>query len=457
MPPKTSLAGIFVLAFAFSIHGQGGLDLTFNPGTGPVGNVYSVAVAPNGKIYVGGFYSTFNGYQRNNLTRVFSDGTLDFGFEVGEGPNGQVYSIIPLSDGKVIIAGNFSHVNGVPHANMARLREDGSLDISFPEVPFNTTVQRAELLPNGQFLVVGNFSSIGATTRRNVARINSNGTLDSFFNPAAGVSPSEVVSAAAVLPENKVLLAGNFQTINSVNRRFLARVSTNGVVDTTFDAGAIAGSEVSRMLVQPDGKIIVFGNFSSIDGYSRQGIARLETNGAVDTTFVLPNGITGVAALGMQADGRLLCAGSFAYTAPPPTPYNQLNILRLNANGSGDATFRPTLASSVNSLALQPDGRILLCGPITQLNGTNVFRVVRLWNGATSTGAVSQVSITMHAGITVSGTAGDSYRVDSTTNLNTPTLWTPVTNVTLSGNSATTFDPIPVTRRQTYYRAVLTP
>jgi hypothetical protein len=113
--------------------------------------------------------------------------------------------------------------------------------------------------------------------------------------------------------------------------------------------------------------------------------------------------------------------------------------------------------SSVNSLALQPDGRILLCGPITQLNGTNVSRVVRLWNDATSTGSVSQVSITLHAGITVSGTAGDSYRVDSTTNLNTPTLWTPVMNVTLSGNSATTHDPIPVSRRQTYYRAVLIP
>lgn len=435
----------------------GALDQTFNPGSGANITVRAIALSTNGSVLIGGSFSVVNGIARSRIARLGPDGTLDPSFDPGQGPGDQVYAIVPLPDGKAVIAGNFTAINDILRGYVARLRADASVDLSFQDPQFNGTVRQLTALSNSQYLAVGLFTSAGAIARRNVAKLNGNGTLDLAFNPAVGVTNFSSVLAALVQPDGMVILAGDFPVINGTAHNLIARVFPNGTVDSSFDAGVIGGSSISQLLLQPDGKILIAGSFSSIDGYSRIGLARLNTNGTVDTSFVLPNGLNGVTSMGLQSDGKILLAGNFGYTAPPPASFSQNYLLRLDTTGTADSSLRTVISGSLATAALQSDGRILIGGFFQSVGGTNINCIARLLNDATTTGAVSQVAITLHAGITIAGTAGNQYRIESTTNLNTPMLWTPVTNLTLNGNSGTTYDPLPASRRQTYYRAVLIP
>src|SRR5207247_2091987 len=111
-----------------------------------------------------------------------------------------------------------------------------------------------------------------------------------------------------------VIIAGTFPSNSPLFRLMIARVNPAGALDPTFDAGYIGGSAIQAVALQPDGKVIVGGQFTSINGYSRLGIARLNTNGTVDTSFVLPVGFSGLSALGINLlpNGKVLLFGAFS-------------------------------------------------------------------------------------------------------------------------------------------------
>jgi uncharacterized delta-60 repeat protein len=176
-----------------------------------------------------------------------------------------------------------------------------------------------------------------------VARLNASGSLDLDFNP----DQLEPISSLTLLAEGKVLVAANCSVI--------ARLNSDGSFDETF-APVWAWSQVLTTAVQADGKVIIGGS----DGGGNGNICRLNTDGSRDTNFDVGTGAsTPVYAVALQADGKVLVGGYF-------TTFNHVAcgpLVRLGANGTLDATFAPDLGpdSSVASLAVQPDGRILVC------------------------------------------------------------------------------------------------
>ena len=431
-------------------------DLTFNPGSGPNGQVHDIALCPDGKILVGGGFSSFGGQPRHDIARLKSDGSLDDDFVVGEGPNEftAVNAVERCASGGVFVGGNFSSFNGISVSMLAKLRDDGSLDLSWLGVVFDSGVGHIKSQEDGSVLVLGSFTRVNGVPRRNLARLNADGSLDTAFDPTSGVSDG-AIAAFALQPDGKVIIAGSFTTNGLIGRQYVARVTQLGTLDPTFNAGYIGGGSVQTAVLQPDGKIVIAGSFSSVNGYSRIGIARLKADGSVDSTFNTL-GLRGTLSFGpvvALVDGRILVGGYFDFG-------NNQDLARLNPDGTEDTTFQPTPSRGpmgIEAVCVQPDGRILVGGEFTSIGGANFHYLARL-NGSTPGAPTPQLlNADLYPGMLLSGTVSNTYRIEWTTDLGSPNPWNPLSDVILQTNRQLIFDPVPATANGRFYRAVALP
>src|SRR5690554_1699600 len=381
------------------LNSDGSLDNTFNSGTGTNDEVYSLAIQSDGKILVGGYFSTFNGSSRNGIARLNFNGDLDNSFNPGSGTGASsaVYSIVPLSNSKIIIAGSFITYDGDSQNSISRLYSDGSLDPFFNSGGGAT--RSVSLQSDGQFVIGGDFTSYDGIGQTRVTRISANGDLDTTFNPNSG-GANDYVRAIGIQQNNQILLAGDFTTYDGSAKNNIARINTDGSVDQSFDPPSNGISSFDQIMVitpQPDGKVLIGGDFTSFNGGFYNGtrhIARLNPDGSRDTTFnyggigaVGPGGSSGnISRIIVQSDGRILIGGYFE-------KYNGIfrnRIARLNSDGSLDTTFNPgadltpvTLYGSTTwyepYMHLQPDGKILIYGVFEYLHNGNIKNsIIRL-------------------------------------------------------------------------------
>lgn len=373
----------------FSFNGT--LDFGFSAGNGFNYTVRTLGLQPDGKVLVGGNFTTFNALSRNRIARMNTDGTLDDTFNPGTGFNTGETPIIILSlalqsDGKIIVGGfNFTNFNGTPRNTLARLNADGSLDSSFnPIISGGTTssVFAVVVQSDGKIIIAGSAFTINGVVRKGVARLNDDGTPDAGFDAGAAVNGA---SALALQLDGKILVASNPPAPR------ILRLNTNGTVDSSFSSGTgfsggILGGAVRTILVQPDGKILVGGNFTGYNGTARAGLARLNKNGTLDIEFnqgtIANNGLT-VISLALQPDGKIILAGSF----PSFNGTIKNHIGRINPiDGAHDTTFNTGSGfnSDVYALQLLPDNKIIAGGEFTQFNGTLRTRITRLITGVSS-------------------------------------------------------------------------
>jgi uncharacterized delta-60 repeat protein len=227
-----------------------------------------------------------------------------------------VNTIAVQSDGKILVGGAFTKYKaGAANSSnrIARLNTDGSLDTTLAlgaagtSNGFDNTVNTIAVQSDGKILVGGAFTKYkagAANSSRRIARLDSNGDLDTTLAlGAAGTSNgfNATVNTIAVQSDGKILVGGGFQSYKggaANSSRNIARLVSNGDLDTTFALGA-AGSNngfnatVNTIAVQSDGKILAGGAFTSYkDGAanSSRNIARLDSDGTFDTSFNLGSG-----------------------------------------------------------------------------------------------------------------------------------------------------------------------
>jgi uncharacterized delta-60 repeat protein len=427
----------------------GSLDITFNPGSGETQpSTYSIAIQANGQIVIGGYFTSFNGANYLYIARLNTDGSLDSSFGPAL-PSGAVQSLALQPDGKILVGGRFSSFNGTPRNGIARLRFDGSLDTSFTGGGPGGAVLALGLQTDGKVVVGGEGFGI--------ARLNTNGTPDVAFNIGTGLA-SGYVGAIGLQSDSKIIVGGNFTSINGVSRNYLVRLNTNGSVDAEFDANVALGSVYSKVVclaVLPQDKIVIGGIFSSINGYSRNGIARLNADGSVDTAFNPGLGPDGpVVGIAVQDDGKVVIGGGFGHV----NGTNRVNVARLNTDGSLDLAFNPGAGANnnVDSVAMQSDGKTLIGGEFMRFNGTNINGIARLNGDTFPTTNLQFMASHLYFGMNLSGVVSNVYRIEYTSNFDTPSLWTPLFNVTLQTNPQFILDPNPALG-QRFYRAVRMP
>jgi uncharacterized delta-60 repeat protein len=329
---------------------DGSLDNTFNIGTGFNGGALTISIQADGKIIVGGEFTTYNGNVANRLVRLNNDGTVDNSFNIGIGFNNFVYSINIQTDGKIIVGGAFALFNGSLHRGLIRLNIDGSLDNSFNPSSFNGNVYTTAIQSDGKIIAGGNFISFNGTNVGAIARINTDGSLDASFNTGTGYN-SEIWTTS-IQSDGKIIVGGYFTSFNGTAINRISRLNTDGSLDATFNIGTGFGGEVFTSKVQTDGKIIVGGFFNSFNGSARNRLARLNTDGSLDATFNIGSGFgNDVLTTAIQSDGKIIVGGNFSNVSS--LSRNRLARLRVC-----DATNSTDVISS--------------CTPITWING-NIY------------------------------------------------------------------------------------
>lgn len=375
------------------------LDTSFDPADGPNKTVNTVVIQNDGKILIGGIFDQFNNgsYFPLSAVRLNTNGTLDNSFSP-EDVLGSVYSIAIQDDGKILFLG--AQRNGWPTNNsgVVRLNTDGSLDDSFDMdgSGFNNSVLNGVVQSDGKVIICGDFTYFnGSTSRNRIARLNADGSLDTSFDPGNGFNMR--TNTLALQQDGKIIVGGLFTEFDGVTRNYIARLNTDGSLDASFDSGNEFTNDVRSIVIQADGKIICGGNLKENfpAGVIRPRIARLNIDGTLDTSFNPGNGFNAYPlSFYIQSNGKIIAGGDFS-------EYNGTEIrgiARLNTDGSLDTSFdlgagfetdNPGL-SFVKTIALQSDGKIIAGGNFHTYNGTQRIRIARL-NGDEGTTSVDTI------------------------------------------------------------------
>jgi uncharacterized delta-60 repeat protein len=297
------------------------------------------------------------------------------------GADGYVYAVALQKDGKVLVGGDFFHLNCFPNCGagaiernyIARLNADGTVDTAF-NPGADGPIYGIVVQPDGQIVIGGNFSMVGgggtgSTNLRYLARLNTDGSVDASFNP--GVNMNNYVAAMALQPDGKLLVGGYFYAgLGGQVRYFFGRLNTDGTADQSFAPGV--DGAVSTIALQADGKILLGGVFTHLGGEfgdtPRNFIGRLNADGTVDMTFN-PGANFRVDSIAVQSDGKILVGGLFTGLGSGDGSIPRFHIGRLNPNGIVDQDFIPGADDLVYSFAVQADGRIIVGGNFAHLGG----------------------------------------------------------------------------------------
>lgn len=394
---------------------SGSLDTAFGSGgkaTTAIGAGFdganAVSIQADGKIFAAGV--SHNGTNNDfAVVRFGSNGILDTSFDVDgkvTTPIGTSFSFAKSAaiqtDGKIIAAGNSNNPLNTDFA-LIRYTPTGSLDTTFNgsgklitrELGTKGELKAIAIQTDGKIVAAGNSYS-GVNYDFALVRYNSNGSVDTTF--AGGKvttlvgSSDDGANAVAVQVDGKIIAAG-FSNTSGGSVLAVVRYNIDGSLDTSFDTDGIVttsfGGTINQayaVSIQTDGKIVAVG--SGFNGSNEDfAVARFNSDGSLDTTFDTDGRVTTAVgtghdeafALQIQTDGKIVTAGySFAAN-------KDIAVVRYNANGSLDTTFDSDgkvttaigpAADDANSVAIQPDGKIIVGGSSNTGTKSN-FAIVR--------------------------------------------------------------------------------
>lgn len=332
----------------------------------------------DGKLFVGGFFTTYQGISANRIVRLNTDFSIDTNFDYGSGFNAEVFALQIQSDEKILVAGAFTTYNGVSRNRIVRLNTDGSIDNTFSiGTGFSSAVWAMTLQPDGKILCAGDFLSYSGVAKTRMIRLNTDGSVDNTF-----ITPTinDTVFDIGVQPDGKVVIVGAFTQVSGVTNNRIVRFNTNGTLDNTFVTGGLTnGYGGFAVLCQADGKVVVGGDFTTVSGVASNRIVRFLSGGTRDTSFVIGSGFTQTGGncqildISLTQSDKYLVSGQFG-------SYNgntSKALARLNSDGSFDSTLNQGAGFTYNisgfSLPSIPlsNGNMVVGGDLSAYDGVS--------------------------------------------------------------------------------------
>ncbi|MBL7887154.1 MAG: T9SS type A sorting domain-containing protein [Flavobacterium sp.] len=371
----------------YRILSNGNQDVSLSYGTGFNSRIYDTQSRPNGKYLVAGQFSEYQ-EETNIVVQFNSDGTKDntFIFNNGLGYiHGLIKSILVLPNEQILVGGSFAiNVNGTTYSNLIRVNTDGSVDTSFnPPYINNGMIHALAAQPDGKIMVGGSFTYINNLLDPYLMRLNSNGTRDYTFDKGTGFGTEGFalnVASIVIQPDDKILIGGNFFVYRNEPHNHLMRLMPNGSVDSSFNTGDGFNFFIEKIMLQPDNKIVAAGHIGSFDSQSVWGIARLNPNGSLDTSFTTGFTTDYINDFTIQPDGKIITVGYTSYFVGNPLS----NLVRFNPDGTTDTSFNPNdylRSKDLYSVSLFNNGNILLGGDFNTFNGYNTSKLILLRGG----------------------------------------------------------------------------
>lgn len=369
----------------------GSLDLTFDPGisSDPEGFLMAVAVQNDGAVIVAGRFNTFQGQPIRAIARLDGSGNIDPTFVPDLPEITDLYDVAIDDLGRIIVGGHFYNFDGTPISCIARLLPDGSRDPSFdPGSGANYSVDRVLIQDDGRILIAGNFTSVNGQPRWGLARLLEDGTLDTSLDIGTGFIPTFYpdypnVRAIALEEDGDIYVGGGFNSYNGMPTGPLVRISSSGILEPEFSPIITSGfnPDIYDIVVNDEG-IRITGIFEMINGQPQPRFAGLLPDGSLDPSFLSAEFPYNLHRLYSDSSGHLYVAGQFdEYLG-----YPRRRLVRVNWNGSIDLDFDmgngfQEPISFVHDLAFQTDGKILTAGQFTLIDGVPRIDIARLHGG----------------------------------------------------------------------------
>jgi uncharacterized delta-60 repeat protein len=262
----------------------------------------------------------------------------------------------------------------------AQVKPDPTFNVGYGA---NILIRKSVELPNKDVIVVGEFTTFNTISKNRLVKLKANGDIDATFN--VGTGANKMISDVCVQSDGKIIIVGDFTSYNGVTIKGIARLNTDGSLDNSFKTNLGTGIDgtVYAAALQANGQIVVGGVFFSINGSGAQNLGRINADGTVDATFQCAPGAQGtVYDIEVLTDQTILIGGAFStYASNPGT---QSKLAKLNSDGTLNTAFANNLGSGFNNdvyaIKIQSDGKILIGGSFTRFNNANHNRLVRLLN-----------------------------------------------------------------------------
>ena len=430
------------------LNSDGSFDNSFDAGS-INSNLYKVVIQPDGKFIIGGFFQTINGVSRPYIARLKSDGSLDESFDAGTSITSPVTSLYIKPDSKILVGGLRS-TNGLAKqlnsdgtldivlnantfgsfvntialtgggkifiggeltfsfgslSNAAFLfNSDGSQDSSFSFSPTAaSSVSAIAVQPDGKILLGGTFDRVNGVNRNRILRLNPDGTTDTSFILGNGsgttfLSSGFQVTTINLQPDGKILVGGAQISAGNLLSASLVRLNPDGSYDNSFTlADSLRTKTATAVALRSDGKILFAYTGRNTSGQVEGGVSRLNSDGSIETAFNF--GFTPVIKTMVPLpDGKVLAGGPFYFGfVVSESGQNDINygLVRFNEDGTVDSTFHAAFTLNeggftiVNSVAVQPDGQILVGGRLFIGSSITPYGVVRLNQSGTIDGTFS--------------------------------------------------------------------
>ncbi len=326
------------------LNSDGTPDLSFNFGDGDFNAVHVFAVSSNGLLAVATWGFGTEGFFNGHFHVSRSDGIRIFSTQTSADHSTLVRAIAWDAEGRVVIGGNYTPFHEGMAGGLARLNGDGTLDATFvPATNFSFVIGLA-VQADGKLLVLD---------AGKLHRLMPDGSFDINFLPVhfddwfADRDPHP--PAALVLqPDGKILVAGPFSVVNGASCHSVVRLNSNGSRDMDFDAGsgAVGGWRPGiQLALQSNGKILLAGGFTSFNGVARSGVVRLRHNGTVDATFNTEGQFDDARSVTVLGSGRLLVTDYLGFFGGSMSPHRLLGDPAIQM-------FQPTMLGP-NQVALE--------------------------------------------------------------------------------------------------------
>jgi uncharacterized delta-60 repeat protein len=295
------------------------VDSSYLITNGPNDRVVKIALQDDGKLIAIGYFTHFSDTPMKYICRLNIDGSLDTTFNPQAGPDGYLFDLALNDEGKIIVVGNFTYFNGIKCDRIARLNTDGSVDVEFStKSSANSRVYNCALDPNGKILIGGNFSNINLIPKRRLARLHEDGALDLSFDCGGGPKTNNNFAGdinQVLVDDSLYYVVGEFDFFNEIPRRNIVCLSSSGGVIENMNFEGGTNDEISCITRHTDSSILIGGYFDSIGNYSYSGLAKLFNNGNIDTVFNIGTGknTAGVYDIGVFNDSLILINGGYGH------------------------------------------------------------------------------------------------------------------------------------------------